>query len=321
MKAFNRFIAVLFAIAFVIAAPVGVMAFNLDRTFLSAQNLMRAADEVDFYGAISAYAAEQLRTGEDAPLATLPEEDVRQIASTMLPREVLRPIVEETFTQLVAFGHAERDNVEVSMVTFKQEMRTRFPEAILRAVSTKPVCASREEYGSYTCRPHPADQAQYEQNVREAAAHAWGENVPDTYSFVPTGTVSPEDRAGRAAVAAVMKYAPFIALGLLASIAFFAVRGVRGLLLWLGVPLMISGLLLVVCWLLSSLGADEIIRNLETDVGPDAAANAIAAPLFQPLFDSFVRSMMIWAGVVAVTGFGMTIAGSFLPRAESSDAA
>jgi len=321
MKAFNRFIAVLFAIAFVIAAPVGVMSFNVDRTFLSAPNLMRAADEVDFYGAMSAYAASQLRTGEDAPLATLPEEDVTQIASTMLPREVLRPIVEETFTQLVEFGRAERDAVEVSMVAFKQEMHTRFPEAILRVISTKPVCASREDYGSYTCRPRPEDQAQYEQHMREAAVHAWGENVPDTYSFVPTGSVTPEDRMTRAAVAVVMKYAPFVALGLLALVAFFAVRGVRGLLLWLGVPLMISGLLLVLCWLLSSLGADEMVRTMETGVGPDDAANRVALPMFQNLFDGFVRSMMIWAGVVAVTGFGMTIAGAFLPRAESTEAA
>ncbi len=53
MAAFNRFIAALFAIAFVICAPIGVSAFNLDRTFLSAPNLMSAADEVDFYGAMA----------------------------------------------------------------------------------------------------------------------------------------------------------------------------------------------------------------------------------------------------------------------------
>lgn len=316
MVIFNRLMAVLFAIAFVIVAPIGAAAFNVDRIFLSAPNLMRAADEVDFYGAMSDYAATQLRAGDDAPLATLPEEDVQEIATSMLPREVLRPIIEDAFTQLVAVAHAEREDVTISMVAFKQEMRTRFPDAILRVVADKPVCASPEEYGSYTCRPRPADQAQYEQNVRETAAHAWGENVPDTYSILPAGSVSAEQRDAMFAFSIVVAYAPYAALVLLALVALFAVRGVRGFLLWIGMPLMVAGLLLVVCWLLSSLGADTIVQNLEAD-----PASAVALPLFRSLFDSFVQNMMIWAGVVAVTGFGMTIGGSFMPRADAEEAA
>lgn len=317
MKAFNRFIAVLFAIAFVICAPIGVLAFNIDRAFLSAPHLMQQADEVDFYSGIGQLVSTQLRSADDGGLAQLPDAEIDHLVAAIVPREVVRPVVETAVTETVAFARGEREEVVVSMAAFKHELQTRFPEALLALVATKPVCASRNEYGSYTCRPRPADQAEYEARVRDGAVRAWAE-VPDSRIFISAESMSSEQREAIFAFNVVVKYAPWVALGLLGLIAFFAVRGVRGLLLWLGVPLMVAGLFTVGCWLLSSIGSDEIVRTIQEDSDP---GNVAVLPLFQAIFADFVRSLMIWAGIIAVTGFGMTIGGALMPRADPIESA
>lgn len=319
---YSRFLGVLCALAFAVCAPIGVLAFNVDHNILSAPKWLAAAEEADLRGGMITVVTNQLSAAPDSPLANLPPEDVHEIATGLLPTEVLQPVIEQAITALVAFGRAERDDVSISMTDFKREMQTRFPTVLQQMLADKPVCANRAEYNSYSCRPRPQDQAEFDQRVREGAAHAWGD-LPETHTFISADSLTAEQLEVRAGFVRIMTLSPYLALVLGLLIAVFAVRGVRGLLLWIGIPLLVAGLLLFCVWGMGEAIQLGVLETLSENTGnaDSDAANAALAPVFEVVAGDFVRGLMAWAAAVAATGFGMTIAGALMPRAQATEAA
>lgn len=318
MVIFNRLMAVLFAIAFVIVAPIGAVAFNVDKNVLSEPVWQRAIETTNFADGMREVVVSQMRGGPDSPLATLPEDDRRQLAHTLLPDETLNPVLDEFVTQWVAYGRAERDNISISTATITEGVVERFPAAVLALIETKPVCESPESYGSFTCRPRPEDQAEFERRLHASMEGAEAEMMQNSL-VQPLGERDAETIEIHRTLIAAMKVAPYVALGLIALVAFFSVRGVRGLLLWVGVPLMVAGALVIGCALLGNLMLQEMLNAVPQD--SSRPENDAVRPLFEVVFGDFVKNFTVWGAISAVTGFGMTIGGSFMPRAESSDAA
>jgi hypothetical protein len=248
----------------------------------------------------------------------LPEEDRRQFAQAVLPDETLHPLLDEFVTQWVAYGRAERDDVVISTANLTDGIMDRYAPALLAVIETKPVCQSRESYGTLTCRPRPADQAEFERRLNESIEHA-RIDLAQNQIVQPLGERDAETIEMHRAFIQVMKVAPYVAVGLIAFVGFFAVRGVRGLLLWIGVPLMFAGALVIGCALLGNLMLQEMLNSIpQQSARPE---NEAVRPMFELVFGAFVKNFTVWGAVGAVTGFGMTIGGSFMPRAEHADAA
>ncbi len=319
MKLVSLALAAICAIAFVLVAPIGAVAFNVDRNVLFVPVWTRAMEEARFADAIRATVVGQLRDEPDAPFQALPEEDLQLMANTIMPAETMQPLIEEFVTQWVAFGRAEREDIAVPMTAFTHELQARFPASILAIIADKPVCPRREDYGSFTCRPPPADQAEFEQRLNEAATQAWS-GLPQTFTIAEAGDLDEGERAVHRTLVRAMSVAPYIALGLLAMVALLAARGVRGFLVWIGVPLMVGGALVIGCWLLSNLILREMIKGV-LEGGDTDQMTAAVVPMLNAVLGSFVQNLMVWGAIGTATGFGMTIAGSFMPRVEDVEAA
>ncbi|MGE0741549.1 MAG: hypothetical protein AB7O98_09420 [Hyphomonadaceae bacterium] len=315
MRLLGIVLAAFCAVAFVIAAPIGVAAFSVDRNFLSVATWRSALDRTGFYSALPDMFTATLRQEEGAAYGALPEADVRAIAENILPAEVARPVIDDMISQLVAYGRAESDRIDISLTDLKQEMETRFPQAILQHISARPVCARREDYGSFNCQPRPEDRAEYEARLREAARVAWA-HTPDSFTY-PDGASGPneEQRAAHVGLAKLMTVAPYAPLVLLAFVAIFAVRGTRGFLLWIGAPLMAAGAALWGLWALGRFTAREMVDAMREDFAPTDPSMMLVPP-FDLVTTEFVQQLFLWALVVSVAGFGMTVAGAMTPRTE-----
>ncbi|MEZ5958185.1 MAG: hypothetical protein R3C27_13350 [Hyphomonadaceae bacterium] len=318
MVIFNRLMAALFAIAFAVVAPIGAVAFNVDKNVLSEPVWHRAIDQTHFAEGIRNIVVEQFGSEPDSPYANLPEEERQQLALALLPDEALQPVLNEMVVQWVAYGRAERDDIVIPASDLIHGMKDRFPAAILAIIADKPVCQDRESYGSFLCRPRPEDQTEFERRLNESTERGWRDASENQFTF-PAGARSADAIEMHRAFIQLMNVTPYIAVGLIVLVAFFAVRGVRGMLLWIGVPLMIAGALVIGFAFLGNLMLLDMVSSLPANLSrPEQDATR---RLLEFVFGDFVENFMIWGVAGAATGFGMTVGGSFMPRADSATAA
>jgi len=284
MRLLTRFLAVVLAVAFVAAAVVAAFLYPIGTKLLAAQTYKDvihheqvaerlpeiAAEAIDqsLKRAGPAAAAAPAGTGGDigALLGGFARSDLRVLLGAALPADPVRGQIDSLLDQFFGYvnGDAAKPSLTLSLVDLKQRLSGgALEEAYVKVLQDKPPCAGGSMELPTTCRP-PAEQlpevrARFRELIRPAV-----EAMPDQVDlFAARAGTAPESvyaavgevRLRLRFMAELARWSWGVPAALLVGVAVFAVRSVRGLLLWWGLPSLIAGGIgAFAAWSSSSLG-------------------------------------------------------------------
>lgn len=266
-----RFVAVLCAIAFLFLTILVVFFHAAGTRILHAQIYKNALIRERFYERIpdlvadtTMHEAQRGRAGtagrtQDAvvPLAELTPADWNSLLGAVAPAAYLQQEVERGLDQVAEFLHSDAStlSVEISLAELKRHLVGPEAErAYAGMLQTKPLCTLQqlEEAGGLPldCRPPPERMPQVLQNFR-AAMRSVADSMPDTYDLVALASANAgaenriaalvEARGPLRRIERWAQWSPAVPAALLLLIALFAVRSLRGWLLWWGIPCFLAG--------------------------------------------------------------------------------
>ncbi|HLP03693.1 MAG TPA: hypothetical protein VK163_16820 [Opitutaceae bacterium] len=264
-----RFLAVVLAALFVVFTVCAVFVRPLGTQMLDAQTYKRVLLEKQLAERLPEVVAETIgkaaatsrkpgeaveRSGDDvgSMLGEFTETDLKTLIAAALPADYVRAQSESMLDQFFAYVHSEatRPTVKLSLVDLKQRLSGGVVEdAYIRVLQTKPPCSGELRSLPTDCCP-PAEQLPVlRERFREMIAPAVNE-MPDSVDlFADRGSQHAETVFAKLAkvrdrvrvLAVVARWSWAVSVLLLAGVAVFAVRSLRGLLLWWGVPCLIAG--------------------------------------------------------------------------------
>jgi hypothetical protein len=277
MRIFARFLAVIFAIAFVIATVV-VVFFHAVGTRVTQARMYKdvlvqqglyarfpllVGDTVTHALRSNAQGAEQGASGEDQftkeVLGQITPAEWEVLVGAVVPREYLQAEVEQSLDEFFAFLHSGAAGLDgrISLVEVKQRLTgPQFETAYVGLLEGKPPCGQEQIDAArgvpIRCRPTPEQLPQVLDNFRALMGGVAGEmpDEVDPYEELrraegPEGSPAElaEVRMRVRQLEWLAPLSPIVPAVLALLIALFAVRSFRGLLLWWGVPCFIAGLI------------------------------------------------------------------------------
>lgn len=305
------------ALAFIVAAPLAVIAFNAQAQ-LSAPSVTRLMERENVYDQAIDALFQKARTAEVSPgnpsqgyvFSALEDEELRAYVTTIWPRAEFEALT-QSFTGAV-FGYLRGETDTARVAIDLDAIADRTWQATQAAVANLPLCAQRNA-APFSCRPPPQAMGDLERSVRASISGT----MPAEFVYPPADQAD-IPLAQRQLVTKIATYAPFIAGGLLVLIALFAVRGVRGLLLWWGWPALFAGAIGLGCWLLlrGAIAQGIVEMNAHAaDNAQDDIWNEMARNLLSAASNDYLGDIALQSGVLAGAGLLMTIAARFVaPR-------
>lgn len=264
-----RFAAVLCAVAFLFLTIPVVFFYAAGTRILQAQTYEHALIKERFYERFPELVADTAmheaqrgragmagRTQDTAlPLAQLTPADWNSLLGAIAPAAYLQQEVERGLDQVAEFLHSDAStlSVQISLVDLKRHLvGPEAEKAYVGMLQTKPLCTPQqlEEAGGLPvgCRPPPEWMPQVLQDFR-AAMRSLADSMPDTYDLFTLAyayagnrvAVLVEARGPLRRIERWAQWSPAVPAALLLLIALFAVRSLRGWLLWWGIPCFLAG--------------------------------------------------------------------------------
>ncbi|HLP09039.1 MAG TPA: hypothetical protein VK178_12805 [Opitutaceae bacterium] len=264
-----RFLAVVLAAVFVVFTVFAVFARPLGTQMLDPQTYKRVLLEKQLAERLPEVVAETIgkaaatagkpgatveRSSDDvgSMMGDFSEADLKTLIAAALPADYVRAQSESLLDQFFSYVHSEatRPTVKLSMVDLKQRLSGGVVEdAYIRILQTKPPCSGTLQSLPTDCCP-PAEQLpELRARFREMIGPAV-RDMPDSVDlFDDRGSAHAETVYAKLAkvrdrvrvLAVVARWSWAVSVLLLVGVAVFAVRSLRGLLLWWGVPCLIAG--------------------------------------------------------------------------------
>ncbi|MFT3831256.1 MAG: hypothetical protein QM691_16280 [Opitutaceae bacterium] len=264
-----RFLAVVLAAIFVVFTVCAVFARPLGTQMLDARTYKRVLLEKQLAERLPEVVAETIgkaaanarkpgaaveRASDDVGslLGSFSEADLKALIAAALPADYVRAQSEGMLDQFFAYVHSEatRPTVTLSLVDLKQRLSGGVVEdAYIRILQTKPPCRGTLQSMPTDCCPPVEQLPELRARFRELIGPAVRE-LPDSVDlFDARGSTRAETVYAKLAkvrdrvqvLALVARWSWAVSVLLLLGVAVFAVRSLRGLLLWWGVPCLIAG--------------------------------------------------------------------------------
>jgi hypothetical protein len=295
----SKLVSVFFAILFVFSTSIVLLLFNVERTLLNARTYKNALGENGVYKQLPALAEGEIDTMKTflknrAGIAktnmdfmnNLTTEDWQKLLNLVLPPEDAREMVESMLDQVFASINGQTDAAHLSLVVLKAHLTGQAGmESIQYLLNTQPRCTEKQVLQIHSentgvkgqlvyCNPPHQDldllTSQWQATLDAAAA-----GIPDQVIIEPPFKVFIEGLLGKNPTARlntlrmITEFSPILPFFLLLLLTLFAVRSLKGWLLWWGIPLFISGLIvtaigLATLPLLNSLWVNYIFPQLSS---------------------------------------------------------
>lgn len=312
-----RVLAGLLAVFFVLACPASLFAFNMERVALNPATYKDALVSMGFYDQLPSLLAAAFSDAiakdpaDNQALAGLSREDIQGIIASLLTRDWSQQQTESVIDQLFAWLNADGTDlhVVVSMTNVKQQMAgPAGKQVVLTIIGSWSPCTDAQLLAATAavvqgeiarmpaCRP-PDDLMPSVLPMLSEAATQGAATIPDSIDLAspngePTHIDSATDpRPTFHILQWVARLSPLVALLLILGVAVLAVRGWKGMALWLGIPLVaaaIGGGLVAVAMLPLR---DVFTRNL---FGPTSTVPATFQDVFVRMFGAVFETVGWW---------------------------
>ncbi len=334
MKQLLHVLALISVVLFILAGITSLLLFNIERQAFESAAYKQAFETQGLYDRMPAILASAVQ-GMIAQnpnaypfLKELTVDDWQSTITSILPSEDVRTLTDSALDSTFAYVNQRSDSVVISL----QPIKTRLAgpsgmDIVNQFLGTQPACTFEQLTqmglgllgGDITlCNP-PAEAMGLIAPFIQGQLQAVTANFPDQITLVPNAeNGTPNDpRQKLHMVRSAIRFSPFFVLLLFLSIALFAVRNLRDLLVWWGWPLTITGFVSAV---IALLGAPVIGLLLQVLIQRQGFIPI--PPLLLPSIAETVRAVtgqmlspVIWQGLVmAVLGGGMVVAGFLLGK-------
>lgn len=339
-----RVLAGILAGVFVLAMPTALFLFNMQRIALDPDTYKQALNRVDFYNQLPTLMAGTISDSvakdpaNNPALARLSRTDVQAIISALITKEWAQEQTESGIDQLFAWLDTDKPtlSIVISMKGIKQQLTgPAGTSAALKVVSSWPACTDTQLLTATAavasgnmnqlpyCRPPEELMPAVTPYFGEVAAQG-ATTIPETIDLAaPNGVPSKIDAANDPrptlrlykTIALLSLILPAL---LLLGIALLAVRSWRSIAGWLGVPLLIAGILGGLVALLMLPLRDMLTQSMATGSSPLAASfQDVVFGVFGYVF----QAAGLWIGgesaVVGGGGLILLVAGLLLGRSQT----
>lgn len=259
-----KFIAALCAILFVPTVVVALVFFNTEGRLFDARSYLNALERQNFYERLPALAAETLSNPSQQDgdlsairslLAIIPAENWEAAMRAFLPAEVSRPMTEQALNSVFDYLNGESESAQLSMSEFKAHISgSAGTQAMMEMLRAQPPCTLEQmgemTVGMLTGNPkllfcNPSEEVLgLMQPLIQTGLQTSAAGIPDTVTLIRSDaeTLQTPLRVLRT-LRGVLRFSLLLPLGLLVLITLFAVRDMKGWLLWWGIPILLGGLL------------------------------------------------------------------------------
>jgi hypothetical protein len=332
----QKTLAAICAVLFVLAGVPVLLMFNIEQKAFSSATYKQAFENQRLYERMPALVAATLATtvsqnGALPPfLKELTAEEWQATISTLLPPEELRAMTDQTLDSTFEYLNNRSNSVVISLLPVKARLAGEGGVNVVRNfLHTQPDCTldqlAQMGLGLLSgnvalCNP-PEEAIGFFAPFIQSQLQAVTASFPDQIALVPgTESGTPNDpRLKLQWVRSGIIFSPFFLFLLLLSIAVFAVRSVRDLLVWWGWPLLITGGLAAMIALVGSplvgvflqliiqiYGAAFLPPMLASAIGE--TASAVASQMLVPV--------IVQGFVLAMIGLLMVVLGALLGKRQ-----
>lgn len=193
--------------------------------------------------------------GPPVYLKFLSKEDWQAVIGALLPPEITRTLVEDAFTSVFGYLNGETESATLSLTAFKAHLGgPAGAQAVMQLFRAQPACTlddiaqmtfGDQEGGKNIVFCNPSEDVLYVvEPLIQAELQTVAAGIHDTVTLIPANAEETQNPLTALRVArAILRFSPLLPLGLLFLITIFAVRSLKGWLVWWGIPLLASGLL------------------------------------------------------------------------------
>jgi hypothetical protein len=276
-------------------------------------------------------------------LNNLSPQNWQALIALLLPPEDLQPMTESTLDQVLVYLNGRADTVTLSLVNLKARLSgPAGQEAIQLLLEAQPPCTDQqlaqiasgnlggEGQSTLICTApgliQAVLQAELQRQLEQAVA-----GIPDQAVLIkPTaaqpasgsGPLGSDPLAALQLIRLLLRFSPLLPLALLLLVTLFGVRSMKGWLRWWGIPLFITGLIVLGVGLAALPVLDWIWTHIVLAKIPAMFSTSSLVPLAHDLLHTVAGQFATWlaieAGIVAALGLGAIIGSSFIkPRPET----
>jgi len=273
-------------------------------------------------------------------MKNLTAKDWETILSDLLPPEGVQAIMEQSLDQVFAYLNGESDRAVLSMIESKDRLSGEAGvNAVLQILTAQPACSEEqirqlftgispgEETKPFMCKP-PATLIPMIKPGIAAELQKLIAKIPDQVEILPPPAASTQSGASNPAQVVqtarmIMRLSPILPIAFLLGVTIFAVRSLRGWLLWWGIPLLIVGLIGIVFGLVTMPMYDILfIPFLDAHLPqhiPAVITDSMRG-LVGNLLHSLVEPMVLYNLILAVIGLAMIVISLFIRRKAKREA-
>jgi hypothetical protein len=329
-------LAAICAVLFIFASVPVLLLFNIERKVFTSTTYKQAFEDQRLYERMPSLLAAALTSTISQNESTVPflrelsVEEWQVTISSILPPEELRAMTDQALDSTFDYLNFRSSSVIISILPVKAQLAGEAGVNVVRQfLRTQPECTVEQLtqmalglLGGNIALCNPPEEAMgLLAPFIQSQLQTINATFPNEIALVPgTDSGTPNDpRLQLQMVRSAIQFSPFFVILLLLTVAVFAVRSIRDMLIWWGWPLLITGVISglialigspIVGWFLQTLiqsqGAVFLPPILASSIGE--TASAVASQMLVPV--------AVQGFIIAVIGLMMVVVGTFIFKRE-----
>jgi len=335
----RRTLGMICAILFVPTLVFALVTTNLEKSLFDPQLYKDAMKAAQVYERLPGLIATQIETNAASEgglwgllVGALPPDTVQNMFISILPPEVLQPLVEKGIDQALAYVNGHSGQTDVPLGGIREQVAASSSGLVDEYFKSLPDCTFMDALSMADgllggggelpkCNPPEA--------VREVVAAPLQALLRDQLAQIFPESLSMASGGGGLAslfltlgwVRIAAELTPLLALFFFGAMTLLAIRTSRELLRWWGISLLVAGILAFLAGLLIGPATSgflnlAVLSRLSASVSPGIAQ--ILAQVASAVASGIARPIILDALLVSVLGGGLLLAARFAPKEVSA---
>jgi hypothetical protein len=337
VRELEKTLGALCSVALIVTGILVLLFFNIERKAFNSETYKQAFETQGLYQRMPALMASALQSSVSQNpnafpfLKELSPEDWQTTIAALVPPEESRAVADSALDSTFDYVNGRSNSVVLSLAPIKVHLAGQEGVSVIKQfLKTQPDCTMDQltQMGLgllggaiALCNP-PEQMMSMVEPLIASQMQTITAAFPDQVTLISgTDSRSPGDpRYTLHMVRSAIRFSPFLVLLLLLALTLFAVRSIRDLLVWWGIPFLVIGVTTALIALLGSPIVGWILQFLIETRGAALVPPILAASIAETtsaVARQILNPVAIQAIILAVIGLMMLIAGILLPRRET----
>ena len=334
METFRKTLSVICAILFIITAIISLFAFNFDQKAFASETYQAAFAKEEFYNKLPTLMARTVASNTTdqnnfpVVLQGMGESSWESFFRNLLPTDILKAIGDDALSSTFAYVNMEADTAHLTLIPLKASLAGDASiQAVYTLLKTQPECTFMQitrmgidllSGGKLQLCSPPEDLYPLLTPVIQEQLRFTALAIPDQVEII-RAPLQNDPRPKLKTIRFIMRFSLILPIILLFALTVFAVRSLKDLLGWWGIPLFINGGIAFVISLIGAPLVKVILQGILATQLPTYLPPILlefASDLASAMAEALLRPIL-WQGLtITVIGLGMATVSYFLQKRE-----